>query len=64
MNPGDLRFLKGARYDNGSPGLDLATDCQWLLMVVPPEELSYLQARRDDNIVEPSQNWRAKESPF
>lgn len=64
MNAGDLEFLKAVCYANGGSGLDLVRDGQWLQMVVPPEELQYLRARRDDGIFETPQNWLAKESPI
>lgn len=63
MNQGDLSFIKAALYNNGGPGLDPAADAQWLQMVVPPEELPYLRARRDDGRFEMPQNWRSKEAP-
>jgi hypothetical protein len=44
--------------------MDLARDCQWLQMVVPPEELQYLQAKRDDGILERPTNWFPKQSPI
>ncbi|MFT2793433.1 hypothetical protein ACMV5I_25655 [Serratia sp. T13T92] len=62
MNPGDLEFLKTIRYDTDGPGLDLKRDCQWLQMVVPPEEIQYLRLRRDDGIFERPHNWIAKSS--
>lgn len=62
MNPGDLGFLKAALYNNDGPGLDLAGDGQWLQMVIPPEELQYLRARRDDGLFEMPQSWYSKEA--
>jgi len=64
MNAGNLEFLKVALYDGGGPGLNLAGDSQWLQMVVPPQELKHLVARRDDGTFERPRNWLAKECPF
>ena len=66
MNPPDLNVLKILRYDNGGPGLareDLELHCQWLQMVVPPDQLQYLHAERDDGIFEQPKNWFPNESP-
>jgi hypothetical protein len=67
MNPPDLNVLKILRYDNGGPGLareDLELHCQWLQMVVPPDQLQYLRAERDDGIFERPKYWLSKEYPF
>lgn len=64
MNPEDFIVLKKAYFDNNGPGLNLVEDCQWLQLVVPPEELQYLTAKRDDGVLEHPHNWLAKESPF
>lgn len=63
MNTSDLATLKALRYDSGQ-GLDLTFDLQWLQMVVPPQVLQYLRAKRDDGVFESSRNWWAKESPI
>ncbi|MCD0502121.1 hypothetical protein [Bordetella petrii] len=62
MNSGDFAVLKAVLYGDGGPGLDVLADAQWLQMVIPPEEIQYLRARRDDGVFEMPQNWRSKES--
>ncbi len=69
MNPIDLHALS-VILDHSESGrrqeLDemLSDSSMWLQMVIPPEELKYLRARRDDGLPERTTNWLAKESPF
>jgi hypothetical protein len=36
----------------------------WLQMVIPVDEVPYLVCTRDDGVIEHSQSWHARESPF
>lgn len=63
MNPACFSVIQ-AIYLEGGEYLNLVDDCKWLQMVVPPEELQFLSAKRDDGVFEQPHNWHAKESLF
>lgn len=63
MNPDDLKVLRAIQKAGGE-WRPLEEEAMWLQMVIPPEELQYLRAERDDGVIQRAHNWRPKETPI